>query len=468
MTQALDSARASLHVVILAAGQGKRMRSARPKVLQDLAGRSLLAHVLHTAHLLQPDRITVVIGHGGDQVRAAFPDADVQWVDQHPPQGTGHAVRCALQHCAPDSAPATVLVLYGDVPLLRSTTLQPLVQAAAAGDVALLTQYLEQPQGYGRIVRTADGRVQAIVEQKDATDAQRAINEVNTGILAAPMRVLYDQVNRLQCNNAQGEYYLTDCVAQSVQQGLTVQTFHPAAAWEAEGVNDPLQLEALERQWQRVQACELLLQGVRLRDAGRIDIRGELKAGTDCEIDVGCVFEGKVELGDGVRIGAHAVLKNVRIGNGCQIKPFSHLDGVVLGQACEVGPYARLRPGTRLEDGAHIGNFVETKNTVLGADSKAGHLTYLGDATIGARVNVGAGVITCNYDGANKHRTVIGDDAFIGSDSQLVAPVEVGAGATIAAGTTLTRTAAPNALTLTRVPQRTVTGWKRPQKRPAG
>ncbi len=463
----MNNTRAALHVVILAAGQGKRMRSARPKVLQTLAGKSLLAHVLDTADSLKPDQVTIVVGHGGEQVRAFVNGRKLVCVEQSPPRGTGDAVRCALDVAPSFSPHDVVLVLYGDVPLLQSTSLLGLVDAAHRGQFALLTQHRDAPEGYGRIVRDASGAVQAIVEHKDATEAQLAITEVNTGILAAPKAALAAQVAALDCNNAQGEFYLTDCVGQAVAAGMTITTLQPLFAWEADGVNDPLQLEALERHWQRHQAQGLMLAGVRLADASRFDLRGSIKVGTDVEIDVGCVFEGKVTLGDHVRIGAHCVVRDSVIGAHSVIKPFCHLDGAELAENCDVGPFARLRPGSALQQGAHLGNFVEIKNTILGRDSKAGHLTYLGDAIIGDRVNVGAGVITCNYDGANKHRTLIGDDAFIGSDSQLVAPVTVGAGATIAAGTTVTRNAEANALTLSRVPQRCVMTWKRPRKKPA-
>ncbi len=457
-----------LHVVVLAAGQGKRMRSAKPKVLQQIAGQPLLQHVLNTAQQLGADRITVVVGHGAERVRQAIPQADVHWAVQDPPQGTGDAVRCALRGHTP-AADEITLVLYGDVPLLQRDSLLPLLAEARQGALALLTQQLEQPTGYGRIVRDeADGvRVMAIVEEKDATPAQRAIREVNTGILAGPTAPLAQQVAALSNNNAQGEYYLTDCVAAAVAAGQAVVTASPGHRWEADGVNDPWQLAQLERAWQQHQARELLLSGVRLADPARIDLRLQqpLLHGQDVDIDVGCVFEGRVQLGHGVRIEPYCVLRNCQIADGAIVRAFSHVDGADIGAGSVIGPYARLRPGTVLAEHTHVGNFVELKNAQFGEGSKANHLSYVGDATVGSGVNIGAGVITCNYDGANKHRTIIGDGAFIGSDTQLVAPVTVGAGATIGAGTTLGRDAPEHQLTLSRARQRTVPGWQRPVKK---
>ncbi|MDO8348584.1 MAG: bifunctional UDP-N-acetylglucosamine diphosphorylase/glucosamine-1-phosphate N-acetyltransferase GlmU [Rugosibacter sp.] len=450
------------NVVILAAGQGKRMHSALPKVLQPLAGAPLLGHVLNTARQLSGARICVVYGHGGEQVRAALDAPDIAWAKQEPQLGTGHAVLQALPHLDAVS-PAPTFVLYGDVPLIRPATLRRLLDAAGEGKLGLLTARLANPKGYGRIVRVS-GKVVRIVEEKDADDAERAIDEINTGILVAPTAALARWLPTLGNRNAQGEYYLTDIVALAVAEGMPVVTAHPDAAWEVEGVNDKRQLAELERVHQRNLAEQLLLAGVTLADPARLDIRGELACGRDVSIDVNCVFEGRVELADQVSIGAHCVLKNCRVAAGARIAPFCHIEDAVIGADAVVGPYARLRPGTELGVRAHIGNFVEVKNSSIAADSKANHLAYIGDATIGQRVNVGAGVITCNYDGASKFRTVIEDDVFIGSDSQLVAPVTVGRGATLGAGTTLTQDAPPDQLTISRTRQVAIPGWKRPLK----
>ena len=438
-----------LNVVILAAGQGKRMRSALPKVLQPLAGRPMLAHVVDTASQLGAARICVVYGHGGEAVREALAAPDVHWAKQEPQLGTGHAVLQALPHLTASPAPsfAQTLVLYGDVPLIRAATLRRLIDAAGEDKLALLTSHLDNPHGYGRIVRV-DGKVTRIVEEKDADDAERAIGEINTGILVAPQAALARWLPQLGNRNAQGEYYLTDIVAMAVAEGMAVATAHPAAAWETEGVNDKAQLARLERIHQRDLAAALMEQGVTLADPERIDVRGELVCGRDVFIDVNCVFEGRVELQDGVRINANCVIQDA-----------------VVGAGSIIGPFARLRPGTRLAEDVHIGNFVEVKNSTIAAHSKANHLAYVGDATVGSRVNVGAGTITCNYDGANKHRTVIEDDVFIGSDTQLVAPVTVGKGATLGAGTTLTKDAPPEQLTVSRPKQVSIAGWKRPVKK---
>jgi bifunctional UDP-N-acetylglucosamine pyrophosphorylase/glucosamine-1-phosphate N-acetyltransferase len=450
-----------MEVVILAAGQGKRMRSDLPKVLQPLAGKPLLGHVLATARQLAAQRICVVYGHGGETVRETLAADDIQWAKQEPQLGTGHAVRQALPLLADGD---TALILYGDVPLTRVETLSALVAAGSGGKLALLTEFLDNPTGYGRIVRDTAGRVARIVEQKDASAEELAIREVNTGILAAPVARLRDWLSRIGNNNAQGEYYLTDIVGLAVADGLEVVTTHPGAHWETLGVNSKLQLAQLERIHQGENAERLLEAGVTLIDPARLDVRGELLCGRDVEIDVNCVFEGRVELADGVKIGANCVLKNVKVAAGTQIAPFCHMEDATVGAASKIGPYARLRPGTVLGEDVHIGNFVEVKNSKIAAHSKANHLTYLGDADVGSRVNVGAGTITCNYDGANKFRTVIEDDVFIGSDTQLVAPVTVGRGATLGAGTTLTKDAPPDTLTLSRAKQVTVPGWKRPQK----
>ena len=450
-----------MNVVILAAGQGKRMHSDLPKVLHPLAGKPLLGHVLDTAREIGATKICVVYGHGGEQVRAALDAPDLTWALQEPQLGTGHAVLQAMPAAVP-SAPT--LILYGDVPLIRTSTLRRLIEAAGRGSLALLTVHLENPKGYGRIVRV-DGAVKRIVEEKDADDAEKAIREINTGILVAPTAALARWLPMLGNRNAQGEYYLTDIVALAVAEGMPVVTAHPDAIWETEGVNSKLQLAALERVHQRTIAERLMEAGVTLADPARFDVRGELICGRDVSIDVNCVFEGRVELDDGVSIGANCVLKNCHIGSGTRIAPFCHIEDAEVGADNIIGPYARLRPGTELGSGVHIGNFVEVKNSTIADSSKANHLAYIGDATIGRRVNVGAGTITCNYDGANKHRTVIEDDVFIGSDTQLVAPVTVGRGATLGAGTTLTRDAPPDQLTVSRAKQMSIPGWKRPVKK---
>lgn len=451
-----------MQVIILAAGQGKRMRSRLPKVLQPIAGEAMLSHVIRTARSLQAEKICVVYGHGGDQVRAALPDADLTWAEQAQQLGTGHAVQQAMPQIADTGS---VLILYGDVPLTRADTLHALIETSGKERVALLTVDMPNPKGYGRIVRSAAGSVQAIVEEKDATPEQRLITEVNTGILCVPAARLRNWLSRLSNNNAQGEYYLTDIIAMAVSDGVEVVAKQPSAVWETLGVNNKLQLAELERIHQRNIANALMENGVTLIDPARIDVRGELVCEPDVEIDVGCVFEGKVTLGEGVKIGANCVLRNVSVAAGTRVAPFSHIDDATIGENCIIGPYARIRPGTRLANEVHIGNFVEVKNSVLAAQSKANHLAYVGDTDVGSEVNIGAGVITCNYDGANKHRTTIEDGAFIGSDTQLIAPVRVGKGATIAAGTTLTRDAAPGELTLSRVRQSTIPNWKRPDKK---
>ena len=463
---------AMLNVVILAAGQGKRMRSGLPKVLHPIAGKSLLAHVVDCARTLAPAHICVVHGHGGNAVREAFAaQAELLWALQEPQLGTGHAVLQALPALGQASAVppplcfenALTLVLYGDVPLTRPATLQRLVAAAGTDRLALLTADVPDPTGYGRIVRQG-GAVTCIVEHKDADDAERSIREINTGILVAPTAALARWLPTLGNRNAQGEYYLTDIVALAVAEGMPVATAQPDATWEADGVNSKAQLAALERVHQRNVAEALMDAGVMLADPSRIDVRGRLTCGIDVAIDVGCVFEGGVDIGDGAQIGAHCVLKNCRVGAGARIEPFCHIEDAEIGVAAKIGPYARLRPGTVLGPEVHVGNFVEIKNSRIAGQSKANHLSYIGDATVGARVNVGAGTITCNYDGANKFRTIIEDDVFIGSDTQLVAPVTVGRGATLGAGTTLTKDAPADTLTLSRARQLSVPGWQRPVK----
>jgi bifunctional UDP-N-acetylglucosamine pyrophosphorylase/glucosamine-1-phosphate N-acetyltransferase len=449
-----------MNVVILAAGMGKRMQSDLPKVLHPLAGKPLLSHVIDTARHLTPSACCVVYGHGGDAVPSRLAADDLQFVLQQPQLGTGHAVMQAAPHLHDDQP---TLVLYGDVPLTSASTLQTLISRAGKEKVAVLTVELDDPSGYGRIVREA-GRIVRIVEQKDASDTERAIREVNTGILVAPTRALKSWLSKLSNNNAQSEYYLTDIIAQAVSDNMPVESAQPAFVWETLGVNSKVQLAELERIHQRNVAHQLLEQGVTLADPARIDVRGELVCGRDVSIDVGCVFEGRVELADGVSIGAHCIISDARIGEGSVIRPFSHIDQAMVGEASQIGPYARLRPGTELGADVHIGNFVEIKNSQFGAHSKANHLAYVGDATVGSRVNIGAGTITCNYDGANKHRTIIEDDAFIGSDTQLVAPVTVGRGATLGAGTTLTKDAPADSLTVSRAKQTSITGWQRPVK----
>ncbi len=450
-----------MNVVILAAGQGKRMRSDLPKVLHRLGGRPLLAHVLDTARELGAERICVVYGHGGEAVREALDADDLVWVRQEPQLGTGHAV---LQTLTFLEAGAPTLVLYGDVPLIGAATLSRLTELAGPG-LGILTEDLDEPDGYGRIVRDEGGRVLRIVEERDASDEERALSEINTGFMVAPTSALLRWLPSLDNNNAQGEYYLTDIVRLAIDEGMPVATTQPDASWEVIGVNSKVQLAELERLHQYRNALLLMEQGVTLLDPDRIDVRGELDCGRDVTIDVNCVFEDRVILGDGVEVGAHCVLRNAVIGAGTRIAPFSHIEDAEAGSGCIIGPYARLRPGTKLGEDVHIGNFVEVKNSTVADRSKANHLAYIGDATVGRNVNVGAGTITCNYDGANKHRTVIEDDVFIGSDTQLVAPVTVGRGATLGAGTTLTEDAPADKLTITRVKQLTVPGWKRPQKK---
>lgn len=451
-----------MNIVILAAGTGKRMRSALPKVLHPLAGRPLLSHVIDTARTLQPSRLVVVVGHGAEQVQAAVAAPDVQFAVQAEQLGTGHAVRQALPLLDPAQP---TLVLYGDVPLTRASTLQRLVDAAREGRYGILTVTLDDPTGYGRIVRDAAGFVTRIVEQKDASPEQLKIAEINTGIIVTPTAQLSMWLGALRNENAQGEYYLTDVVELAIEAGFDVVTAQPDEEWETLGVNSKAQLAELERIHQRNIADALLVNGVTLADPARVDVRGTLRCGRDVSIDVNCVFEGNVTLADNVTIGANCVIRNASVGAGTRIDAFTHIDGAELGAHTVIGPYARLRPGAQLADEAHVGNFVEVKNAVIGHGSKANHLTYIGDADIGARVNIGAGTITCNYDGANKFRTVIEDDVFVGSDTQLVAPVRVGRGVTIAAGTTIWKDVADGLLALNEKTQTAKSGYVRPVKK---
>ena len=454
----------ALNVVIMAAGKGTRMRSALPKVLHRLAGKPLLQHVLNAAAGLGPTHTVIVTGHGADEVEAASAASRAVFVRQMPQLGTGHAVQQAVP--ALDPALAVTLVLNGDVPLITTVTAAALVQACGGDKLALLTIELPDATGYGRIVRAADGGVTAIVEHKDATPAQRAIREVYTGIMAAPTALLARWVMALKDDNVQREFYLTDVVAMAVAEGVPVVASAAPSETEVLGVNSPVQLADLERRLQRLQADALMEAGVRLADPARLDVRGTLRCGSDVEIDVNCIFEGEVDLADGVRIGANCIVRDARIGAGAVIHAFSHIEGAIVGEGALVGPYARLRPGARLGPGVHIGNFVEVKNSTLGAGAKANHLAYLGDATVGERVNFGAGSITANYDGATKHRTVIGNDVHVGSNCVLVAPVTLGDGATIGGGSTISKDVPAGTLTLARARQAALPGWQRPKKTP--
>ncbi|WCR46176.1 bifunctional UDP-N-acetylglucosamine diphosphorylase/glucosamine-1-phosphate N-acetyltransferase GlmU [Stutzerimonas stutzeri] len=450
----------SLDIVILAAGQGTRMRSALPKVLHPVAGQSMLGHVISTARALQPRSIQVVIGHGAEQVRQRLVGDDLNYVVQAEQLGTGHAVAQAL----PNLSAERVLILYGDVPLIEAETLQRLLQKVGPEQLALLTVTLDDPTGYGRIVRDAYGEVQAIVEHKDASAEQKAIREGNTGILAVPGSRIGEWLGRLSNSNAQGEYYLTDVIAMAVADGLRVATEQPQDAMEVQGANDRIQLAELERHYQRRAARRLMAQGVTLRDPSRFDLRGEVSVGRDVLIDVNVVLEGEVVIEDDVQIGPNCVIKDSTLRRGAIVKANSHLDGAVVGEGADCGPFARLRPGSTLGAKAHVGNFVEMKNASLGDGAKAGHLSYLGDAEIGARTNIGAGTITCNYDGANKFKTVMGEDVFIGSNSSLVAPLNLGDGATTGAGSTITADVPAHTLALGRGRQRNIDGWQRPVK----
>ncbi len=450
-----------LSVVILAAGEGKRMRSAHPKVLQPLAGRPLLQHVIDTARSLGPAAIHVVYGHGGDEVRTALAAEPVGWVLQDERRGTGHALLQAMPRI-PDGH--TVLVLYGDVPLVRAATLADLVARVGRGTLSLLTMKTDDPAGYGRIVRARGGGVRRIVEEKDATRAQLAIRECNTGVLAAPARLMRRWLGLLKPDNSQREYYLTDVVALAVRDRVAVKPVVAAQAIEVLGVNDKAQLAEVEAAWRRRAALELMLAGVTVADPARLEVRGSVSHGADVFLDVNVVLEGRVVLGDGVHIGPGCVIRNSEIGAGTEVFAHCVIDRAVIGPECNIGPFARFRPSSTLARGVHIGNFVEVKNSTMGEGSKANHLAYVGDAELGARDNIGAGTIIANYDGANKHRTVIADDVHTGSNSVLVAPITVGAGATIGAGSTVTKSVPAGKLTVARAPQKTVEGWQRPVK----
>ncbi|MDA0145677.1 bifunctional UDP-N-acetylglucosamine diphosphorylase/glucosamine-1-phosphate N-acetyltransferase GlmU [Vibrio toranzoniae] len=447
--------------VILAAGKGTRMYSNTPKVLHTLAGKPMVKHVIDTCNGLGAQNIHLVYGHGGEQMQATLAEESVNWALQADQLGTGHAVDQASAHFADDEK---VLVLYGDVPLISPETIENLLDAQPNGGIALLTVVLDNPTGYGRIIRR-NGPVVAIVEQKDATDEQKLIKEINTGVMVATGGDLKRWLSGLSNDNAQGEYYLTDVIAAAHDEGRAVEAVHPISPIEVEGVNDRSQLARLERAYQAEQADKLLKQGVMLRDPSRFDLRGELQCGMDVEIDTNVIIEGCVSIGDNVVIGTGCVLKDCEIDDNTVVRPYSVIEGATVGEDCTVGPFTRLRPGADMRNNSHVGNFVEVKNTRLGEGSKANHLTYLGDAEIGQRVNVGAGAITCNYDGANKFKTIIGDDVFVGSDSQLIAPVVIGNGATVGAGSTVTRDISENELVISRAKERNIANWQRPVKK---
>jgi bifunctional UDP-N-acetylglucosamine pyrophosphorylase/glucosamine-1-phosphate N-acetyltransferase len=452
----------NLEIVILAAGQGTRMKSRLPKVLHAVGGKPLLEHVIRTAQNLGPRALHVVVGHGSQQVQDALAHYDINWVVQEQQLGTGHAVMQALPAIAKDSL---VLVLYGDVPLTRLSTLQYLVEKAQEGP-ALLTATLQNPQGYGRILRDQHGALVGVVEDKDASASQRLLQEINTGLLAAPAQDFKSYLPCVDNNNQQGEYYLPDIIRLAVSQGNTVASCTAESELEILGVNDRVQLNQVEREYQRRQAEELMRQGVSIADAARLDIRGNLVCGQEVFIDINVVFEGEVKLGNDVSIGANCILSDVTVADGSIIHPMSHLQEAIIGKDCNVGPYARLRPGTVLADGARIGNFVETKKANIGPGSKVNHLSYIGDCDMGAEVNIGAGTITCNYDGINKHKTEIGNGVFVGSNSTLVAPLRIEEGGFVAAGSTVTSTVGESELAVSRARQRNIKGWKRPDKRP--
>lgn len=451
-----------LDILVLAAGKGTRMRSDLPKVLHPVGGKALVQHVVDTARQVGGQQILIIVGHGAEKVEERMAAPDVKFALQAQQLGTGHAVQQALPHLRND---ATVLILYGDVPLTRAETLQKLIAQVSDTQMGLLTVNMQDPTGYGRIVRDASNAVTAIVEHKDANHEQRKIAEINTGIMAVKAKHLQKWLPQLNNNNAQGEYYLTDIIAMAKADGIAIQVEQPNAVEEVEGINNRQQQAALERFYQKQKANELMVAGVTLLDPVRIDIRGNLTVGRDVVIDVNCVFEGEVELGDGVIIEPNSIIINSKIGAGSHIKAYSHIEDSVLAAGCDIGPYARLRPGTNLAEDVKIGNFVETKKAVIAKGSKVNHLSYIGDAIIGSGVNVGAGTITCNYDGVNKSKTEIGDNAFIGSNSALVAPVKIGAGATIGAGSVITKNVGEADLAIARAKQTNLQGWERPTKK---
>ncbi|MDO9973120.1 bifunctional UDP-N-acetylglucosamine diphosphorylase/glucosamine-1-phosphate N-acetyltransferase GlmU [Glaesserella parasuis] len=450
-----------LSVVILAAGKGTRMYSDLPKVLHPIAGKPMVKHVIDTAKQLSAKQIHLIYGHGGDLLQQRLSAEPVNWVLQAEQLGTGHAMQQAAPFFADDE---NILMLYGDAPLITATTLEKLIAAKPENGIALLTVVLDNPTGYGRIIRE-NGSVVAIVEQKDANPEQLKIQEINTGVMVASGASFKKWLSQLENNNAQGEYYITDVIAMANRDGYKVETVQATNLMEVEGANNRLQLAALERYYQKTQAEKLLLAGVTIIDPARFDLRGTVTHGKDVVIDVNVILEGAIQLGNNVKIGAGSVLKNVVLGDNVEIKPYSVLEDSVIGESADVGPFARLRPGTELAAKAHVGNFVEIKKSTIGEGSKVGHLTYIGDSEIGANVNIGAGTITCNYDGANKFKTIIGDNVFVGSDTQLVAPVTVASGATIGAGSTITKDVAADELVITRVPQRHIQGWQRPTKK---
>ena len=451
----------NLAVVILAAGKGTRMKSDLPKVLHPIAGRPMVQHVVDAAGALDPDNTVLIYGHGGDAVRQAVTGSRLQWAEQAEQLGTGHAVAQALPHLEED----VVLVLYGDVPLIQPQTLRDFVARVDDQSLALMTLTLDDPSGYGRVIRDGDGKVRRVVEQKDASDDEKAVREINTGILACTRRFLNDSLPRLSNSNAQGEYYLTDLIAMAVDAGMEVVTEQPGHAWEVDGVNDRVQLARLERVYQRVRAESLMRAGVTLLDPSRLDILGNLQCGQDVTLDINTVLEGDVVIGDRVTVGPNCLIRNARIGSGTHIEANSVVDGAVVGEECQVGPFARLRPGTELAARAKVGNFVETKKAYVGEGSKVNHLTYIGDSRIGKGVNVGAGTITCNYDGVNKFQTVMKDGAFIGSNSSLVAPVTIGENATVGAGSVVTKDVPDQGLAVARGQQRNIQNWSRPEKK---
>ena len=451
----------NLAVVILAAGKGTRMKSDLPKVLHPIAGRPMVQHVVDAAGALDPDNTVLIYGHGGEAVRQAVTGSRLQWAEQAEQLGTGHAVAQALPHLEED----VVLVLYGDVPLIQPQTLRDFVARVDDQSLALMTLTLDDPSGYGRVIRDGDGKVRRVVEQKDASDDEKAVREINTGILACTRRFLNDSLPRLSNSTAQGEYYLTDLIAMAVDAGMEVVTEQPGHAWEVDGVNDRVQLARLERVHQRVRAESLMRAGVTLLDPDRLDIRGNLQCGQDVTLDINTVLVGDVEIGDRVTVGPNCLIRNARIGSGTHIEANSVVDGAVVGEDCQVGPFARLRPGTELAARAKVGNFVETKKAYVGEGSKVNHLTYIGDSRIGKGVNVGAGTITCNYDGVNKFQTVMKDGAFIGSNSSLVAPVTIGENATVGAGSVVTKDVPDQGLAVARGQQRNIQNWSRPEKK---